>query len=350
MILCVVGMMIASWIASGIVPMLIGYGLEILHPGYFLAASCLICCVVSLCTGSSWVTASTAGIALIGIAGGLGVSLPMAAGAIISGSYFGDKLSPLSETTNLAPAVAGADLFEHIGHLLWTTLPALATALLLYFVLGLAGMGAEGAGGLPAGAGDASAGSPADGVAGLIGALEGSFKNSPFLLAPPALVLLLIGLRMPALPVLLGAALLGALLALLVQGAPVREVIDALMRGHASRTGNDGLDRLLSQGGIDGMMYTVSLILCSLVFGGVMERCGFLRALLEALLRLGRSPGRLVASTVGTCLCTNAAAADQYLSIVLPGRMYRDAYPASGLHPKNLSRHPGGRRNPSPRP
>lgn len=323
LILCVIGVMIGTWIASGIVPIMIYYGLQILHPSIFLVAACLICCVVSVATGSSWTTVSTVGIALIGIAEGLGVPLAMAAGAIISGSYFGDKMSPLSDSTNLAPAVAGAELFEHIRHMLFTTVPALAIALLLYGVLGWRGFAGE---------------TSVESIDAILSALNAAFDLNPLLLLPPLLIGIVVVWRLPALPSLLGAALLGAALAVGFQNVSLREIFDIAQSGYTSATGNATVDELLKRGGLDSMMYTVSLILCALTFGGVMERCGFLRAIAGAILRLARSTGSLVAATVGTCLGMNVAAADQYLSIIVPGRMYREDYERKGLHAKNLSR------------
>ena len=324
LILCVIGVMIGTWIASGIVPIMIYYGLQILHPSIFLVAACLICCVVSVATGSSWTTVGTVGIALIGVAEGLGVPLPMAAGAIISGSYFGDKMSPLSDSTNLAPAVAGAELFEHIRHMLFTTVPALAIALLLYGILGWRGF-----------AGEASA----ESVDAILSALNAAFDLNPLLLLPPLWIGIVVVWRLPALPSLLGAALLGAVLAVGFQNASLREIFDVAQSGYTSATGNAAVDELLSdRGGLNSMMYTVSLILCALTFGGVMERCGFLEAIAGAILRLARSTGSLVAATIGTCVGINIAAADQYLSIIVPGRMYREDYERKGLHAKNLSR------------
>lgn len=323
LILCVIGVMIGTWIASGIVPIMIYYGLQILHPSIFLVAGCLICCVVSVATGSSWTTVSTVGIALIGIAEGLGVPLPMAAGAIISGSYFGDKMSPLSDSTNLAPAVAGAELFEHIRHMLFTTVPALAIALLLYGILGWRGFAGE---------------TSAESMDAILSALSVAFDLNPLLLLPPLLIGIVVVWRLPALPSLLGAALLGAVLAVGFQGVSLKEIFDVAQFGYAKTTGDIAVDELLHRGGLDSMMYTVSLILCALTFGGVMERCGFLRAIAGAILRLARSTGSLVAATVGTCVGMNIAAADQYLSIIVPGRMYREDYERKGLHAKNLSR------------
>jgi len=324
LILMVVGMLIGSWIASGIVPILIYHGLKILHPSFFLVAACVICCIVSISTGSSWTTAGTVGIALIGVGQGLGVPLPMVAGAIVSGAYFGDKLSPLSDTTNLAPAVAGSELFEHVRYMMYTTIPSLAIALAIYAVLGWFSAGREGV--------------SQENVTIIRETLSGSFKMNPILLLPPLLVILMVALRLPALPSLLGGVLLGAILAVAVQDAGLKDVLAATQKGFEAKTGVKAVDELLTRGGMNSMMPTVSLILCALTFGGVMERTGMLSALANGILRLARGVGGLVSATVVTCLGMNVLAPDQYLSIIVPGRMYREAYQKQGLHPKLLSR------------
>jgi NhaC family Na+:H+ antiporter len=323
LILMVVGILIGTWIASGVVPLLIDYGLRLLSPSYFLLATCLICSVVSVATGSSWTTAGTVGVALIGVGEGLGVSLPMTAGAIISGAYFGDKMSPLSDSTNLAPAVAGSELFEHIRYMMYTTLPAFGVALVLYGVLGFS---------TQSGSLDGSQ------VAEIRSALAANFNLSPVLLLAPLFVIAAVALRVPALPALLGGALLGALMALWIQGSSLQAVTAAAYSGFKPDSGFLLVDQLLERGGLNGMMETVGLVLCALTFGGIMECTGQLRALAEAILKFARSTGSLILVTVGSCIGTNVIAPDQYLSIVVPGRMYREAFQARGLHPKNLSR------------
>lgn len=322
LILLVIGLLIATWIQGGVVPVMIDYGLSLLSPGLFPAATCLICCVVSISTGSSWTTAGTVGVALIGVGQGLGVPLPLVAGAIISGAYFGDKLSPLSDTTNLAPAVAGAELFEHVRYLLHTTIPALVIALGLYLLLG------RGAGG------DTST----DAVQAIRSTLAANFNLSPLLLLPPVVVILMVVLKFPALPALLGGALLGAGFAGGLQGASLNDIVTAAFEGFTSTTGHAEVDELLARGGLTSMLNTVALILCALGFGGVMERTGQLAALAGAVLRFARNTGSLVAATVATCFGMNLLAPDQYLSIVVPGRMYREAYEQAGLEPRLLSR------------
>jgi Na+:H+ antiporter, NhaC family len=322
LILLVIGVLIATWIQGGVVPVMIYYGLGLLSPGLFPAATCLICCVVSISTGSSWTTAGTVGVALIGVGQGLGVPLPLVAGAIISGAYFGDKLSPLSDTTNLAPAVAGAELFEHVRYLLHTTIPALVIALGLYLLLG------RGAGG------DAST----DAVQAIRTTLADHFNLSPLLLLPPVLVIVMVVLKLPALPALLGGAVLGAGFAGGWQGAGLKDIMTAAFEGFAATTGHAEVDELLARGGLTSMLNTVALVICALGFGGVMERTGQLAALADAVLRFARNTGSLVAATVATCFGMNLVAPDQYLSIVVPGRMYREAYEQAGLEPRLLSR------------
>jgi NhaC family Na+:H+ antiporter len=319
----VVGMLIGTWILSGIVPILIDLGLRLLGPGYFLLAACLVCSIVSTATGSSWTTAGTVGVALIGVGEGLGISPAMTAGAIVSGAYFGDKMSPLSDTTNLAPAVAGSELFEHIRYMLYTTLPALLIALALYAMLGWSAQGAS-----------------IDGskVTAIREVLAGSFRLSPLLLLAPALVIAVVALRVPALPALVGGALLGGVLAVGFQGASLKQVLEVAYAGFQADTGSPMVDELLTRGGLESMMSTVALVLCALTFGGIMERTGSLRTLANAILGLAHSTGSLVLATVASCIGTNVIAPDQYLSIIVPGRMYREAFEQRGLHPKLLSR------------
>ncbi|TFG97846.1 MAG: Na+/H+ antiporter NhaC, partial [Myxococcales bacterium] len=323
LILMVVGMLIGTWILSGIVPLLIDTGLRLLSPGFFLLAACLVCAIVSTATGSSWTTAGTVGVALIGVGEGLGISPAMSAGAIVSGAYFGDKMSPLSDTTNLAPAVAGSELFEHIRYMVYTTVPALIIALALYAMLGWSAQG---------GSIDGSK------VAAIRGVLAESFQLSPILLVAPALVIAVVALRVPALPALVGGALLGGVLALGFQGASLGQVLAVAYSGFEAHTGSAQVDELLTRGGLDSMMSTVALVLCALTFGGIMERTGSLRTLADAILKLAHSTGSLVLATVVSCIGTNIVAPDQYLSIIVPGRMYRETYEQRGLHPKLLSR------------
>ena len=323
LILLVIGMLIGTWILSGIVPTMIYYGLQILSPSIFLVASCLICSMVSLATGSSWSTAGTVGIALVGVGQGLGIPLQMVAGAIISGSYFGDKMSPLSDTTNLAPAVAGSDMFSHIRHMIYTTGPSFIIALILYALLGLR-YGNEP---LQNGALDQ-----------ILFAINSHFHITSALIIPPFLVIAMVIFRIPALPALLGGAILGGIFAILFQNASLGQVLGVAQNGFVSQSGIEAVDNLLSRGGMESMLSTVALIICALSFGGAMEQTGMLGIIASAILRLAKNTGTLVMSTVLTCISMNIIAPDQYLSIIVPGRMYREAFKRSGLASKNLSR------------
>ena len=323
MIMLVIGMIVGVWITAGIVPAMIFYGLKILSPGIFLVATCIICSIVSLATGSSWTTAATVGIALIGVGSGLGIPLPMVAGAIISGSYFGDKMSPLSDTTNLAPAMAGAKLFDHIRHMLFTTGPSMLISLVLFGILGLKFAGRE---------------MDYASINQLLDTLSGSFNVSPMLLICPVLVILIVVKKVPALPGLFSGVVLGAIFAMIFQGSSVGDIFYSSYEGFISATGVEFVDNLLTRGGISGMYYTIGLILCAMIFGGIMDKSGMLRELTMHIMKYANSTGSLVLATILTAVATNLVAGDQYLAIVLPGRMYKEMYDERGLHPKNLSR------------
>jgi Na+:H+ antiporter, NhaC family len=322
-ILIIIGTVIGSWILSGTVPAMIYYGLKVLSPSIFLVATCIICAIVSLATGSSWTTAGTVGVALLGVGQGLGIDLPLVAGAIISGAYFGDKMSPLSDTTNLAPAMAGASLFDHVKHMIFTTGPSMIIALVAYGVLGLR-----------------YANKQLDYVQinQILDALRDQFNINLFLLIPPIIVIILVIKKIPAIPGLFIGSLLGGIFAAIFQGKGFGDIINALNNGYVSETGFAVVDDLLTRGGAQGMMSTVSLILCAMIFGGIMEKAGFLQVLAEKLLSWAHSTGSLVLTTIVSCIFVNLVAGDQYLSLVIPGRMYKDEFAKRGLHPKNLSR------------
>jgi NhaC family Na+:H+ antiporter len=323
LILMIVGMMIGTWIQGGIVPTMIFYGLKVLSPGLFLVATLIICSIVSLGTGSSWSTAGTVGVALIGVGRGLGIPVAMVAGAIVSGAYFGDKMSPLSDTTNLAPAVAGTDLFSHIRHMVYTTVPGYVLSLILYGVIG-----AQFAGGII----------DSQNIQTILTTLKSNFFIHPILLLPPVLVIIMVIKKVPPLPALLGGTILGGIFAMAAQSQSLAGVIQAAKSGFVSETGVAMVDDLLTRGGLDYMMNTVALIICALSFGGIMEKTGMLDSLARALLKRVRTTGSLVATTVLSCLGMNIIASDQYMAIVIPGRMYKRAFDERGLHPKNLSR------------
>lgn len=322
-ILAIIGMIIGTWILGGIVPTLIFYGLQILSPAFFLIASMILCSIVSLATGSSWTTAGTVGIALMGVAAGLGVPGPMAAGAIISGAYFGDKMSPLSDTTNLAPAIAGSTLFDHIKHMFYTTGTSYAIALVAFGIMGARFAGKE---------------LDVPAIKEILDTMADNFVINPLLLIVPVIVIVAVAMKMPAIPGLMMGTILGGIAAMLFQGAAFGDVIDSMHYGIVSETGNEMLDELLTRGGLDSMMWTISLILCALTFGGILEKAGLLDALAKKILGFAKSTGSLVTVTIITAIFTNALAGDQYLAIVLPGRMYKDEFHKRGLAPRNLSR------------
>lgn len=323
LILMVIGTVIGSWILSGTVPTMIYYGLQVLSPGIFLVATTIICSIVSLATGSSWTTAGTVGIALMGVGQGLGIPAPIVAGAIVSGAYFGDKMSPLSDTTNLAPAMAGTTLFEHIKHMFYTTVPSLIISLILYGIIGAK-----------------YAGSTLDttNIDIVLNGLSANFNITPLLLLPPVIVIILVVLKIPALPGLIAGTALGGIFAAIFQGSSLGDIIDAAHYGFSIESGVEMVDELLNGGGLDSMMWTVSLILLAMVFGGIMERTGMLGAIGNTILKYANNTGSLITATILTSIAVNILAADQYLSIVIPGRMYKDVYADRGLHPKVLSR------------
>ncbi len=342
LILLLIGALSGTWLIAGIIPAFIHYGLQILEPGIFLFAACIICAVLSLATGSSWGTVGTVGIALMGIGQALGLHDGWVAGAIISGAYFGDKMSPLSDTTNIAPAVAGSDLFTHIRYMLYTTVPSIALALAVFLVAGLGG-GAQ------------AVGSEVDLGAGFGVAVEQAFNIHPGLFIAPVSVIVLIARKVAAAPALFIGVLLGAATAVVFQpdlvwsigeaggattrwGAAYRTVFQAMSVDVAVVTGDALADELLSSGGMAGMLNTVWLILCAMVFGATMEATGMLRRITESLLHGVTSTFGLISRTAGTCLAFNVLASDQYLAIVVPGNMYKAAYEEQGLAPENLSR------------
>lgn len=337
-ILLAVGALIGTWILSGTVPTLIVYGIKLMHPSFFYPAACLICAIVALAIGSSWTVAGTLGVALIGVAQGLDMSPAITAGAVVSGAYFGDKMSPLSDTTNIAPAAAGSELFDHIRHMVWTSGPSILLALLLFTAVGL-GVGRSDAG---------------NAFGDLPVLLDAQFDLGPHLLVPLVAVFVLAFLRFPAYPAILVGALLGAVFAVVFQPDVVvalaaREDLSrplallagawtALFDGYKAATGNAAVDDLLTRGGMTSMLNTIWLIICAMGFGAVMEVTGLLERMVRSVLRAARSTGSLILATLGTAIGTNVVAADQYMSIVLTGRLYRPEFERRGLAAVNLSR------------
>lgn len=337
LVLLAVGSLIGTWLLSGTVPTMIYYGLTILDPAWFYVAACIMCAVVSMSIGSSWTTAATIGVALIGIAQGLSLSPAVTAGAVISGAYFGDKISPLSETTNLAPAIAGSELFAHIRYMFWTTMPSIATALMIFLMLGFT----------------ETTGNKDQSIALLSKQLSEQFNLSLFNLVPLFVLLALAIKKVPAFPAVAIGALTGGLWAVLFQQelilrlantdadvltANITVVWTAFFDGVVIETGNKDLNELLSGGGMSSMLNTVWLIICALSFGAVLEYLGMLKKFVDVILKSAKSTGSLIASTVATCIGTNVLAADQYIAIVMPGRMYKEEYERRGLDPLVLSR------------
>ncbi|MGM0471415.1 MAG: Na+/H+ antiporter NhaC [Bacillota bacterium] len=322
-ILLIIGIVIGSWILSGTVPTMIYYGMQLLSPSIFLVATVLICSIVSVASGSSWTTAGTIGIALVGVGQGLGIPLPMVAGAIISGAYFGDKMSPLSDTTNLAPAMAGSNLFEHIKHMTYTTVPAYVISLVIYGFLG-SGFGGENL--------DTAK------INLMLNTLNETFTINLWMLLPAVAVFMMAAKKLPAIPTLIAGSILGGIFAMLFQGADFSEVINVMHYGYQSETGVEIIDQLLTRGGLDGMMWTISLILCALAFGGILDQISVLEVIVNRILTLANTTGKLIASNILSCIGANALLGDQFLSIIVPGKMYKAAYDKQGLASKNLSR------------
>jgi NhaC family Na+:H+ antiporter len=337
LILLAVGALIGTWMLSGTVPTLIYYGLSLLNPSWFYAAAALICAIVAMSIGSSWTTAATIGVALIGVAGGMELSLAITAGAVVSGAYFGDKLSPLSETTNLAPAIAGTNLFEHIKYMMWTTVPSFGIALILFALLGL----------------QEDTESTSSRIAEMQVLLQQEFHIGWYNLVPLVVLLTLAIRKMPAFPAVSIGAAVGAIWALIFQPSLVSGMMEtdfsdtitslmviwtAMFDGVSFSTPDENLNSLLSRGGMSSMLNTIWLIICAMSFGAVLERVGLLAAIVSIALKGATSAGDMVLRTILTSLGTNIVTADQYMSIVMPGRMYKEEFEKRHLHQLNLSR------------
>lgn len=335
-ILLFVGSLAGTWLISGIIPSMIYYGLELLKPQVFLPACVVICAIISVATGSSWTTSATVGIALVGIGNALDINSGMTAGAVISGAYFGDKMSPMSDTTNLAPAMAGGELFSHIRYMSLTTGPTIVVTLIIFTLISL----------------NLDVSGSTD-TAGMLASIEQSFTISPWLFLVPVAVIIMIVKKAPPLVALLIGTLLGGLFALIFQPGIVAKlggaetldamsaykgIMNAMTVDTAIETTNPVLNDLFSSGGMSGMLNTIWLIICAMVFGGVMDAIGALSKISEAILQLFHSIFGLFLSTVISCVGLNAIASDQYLAIVIPGRMYAKAFRDKGLAPENLSR------------
>ena len=337
-ILLMVGALAGTWLISGIIPTMIYYGLKILNPTFFLAAALIISSIISLATGSSWTTTATIGIALMGIGKALGLPMGMIAGAVLSGAYFGDKMSPLSDTTNLAPAMAGTDVFTHVKYMTYTTVPSITITLIIFLFLGFNHTGTE--------LQDTSA---------LLESIQNTFNITPILFIVPVLVIVMIIKKAKPLTALFIGTVLAGVLAVIFQpeiimqitgsdtldfNSAYRGVINAMVDSVYIPSGNEILDenKLFSAGGMSGMLSTIWLILCAMFFGGIMQEIGALQKISDTLLSVANSTFGLFASTTATCIFFNGTASDQYLAIVVPGKMYQKAFQDKGLAPENLSR------------
>jgi len=329
MILFLVGALAGTWLISGVIPAMVYYGLQVLNPSIFLPACVIIAALISIATGSSWTTSATVGIALIGIGEALGINLGMVAGAVISGAYFGDKMSPLSDTTNLAPAMAGTDLFTHIRYMALTTIPTIFVTLIIFSIISI---NIE-----PTGSAD---------VSGLLSTIDSTFNINPWLFAVPLVVVALILLKTKPLIALGTGVLLAAVFAFIFQPeileslspSSFKSVTNSILTDTQIVTDNEKLNELFSSGGMNGMLWTIYLIICAMVFGGIMDAIGGLARITRALLKMAHTVFGLFASTVFSCLGLNVIASDQYLAIVIPGKMFEKAFRDRGLAPENLSR------------
>ncbi len=323
LIMLTVGVLIGSWMASGTIPMVIYYGLKLISPQFFLVTACFVCSITALATGTSWGTIGTVGVAFIGIALGLGVPLGPAAGAIVCGAYFGDKMSPFSDIPNLAAVTVGANLFDHIKHMMWSAAPGWLLSLTVFFFVGLRSAGK-------------TIDSPAMTL--ILETLKKSFRFNVILLLPMLIVFYLAFTKRPTIPGMLLSAVLAAALALIFQHESVVRIAAAVNTGYPARTGVEIVDKLLARGGLMSMMETQLVAFTAFAFGGIMQKTGMLAVILDRVMALARRTGSLVAVTIGSCLATAMVTGSSYLSVILPGELLAPVYRNKGLAAKNLSR------------
>ncbi|PTI80267.1 Na+/H+ antiporter NhaC [Staphylococcus succinus] len=322
-IIILVGLIIGSWIGSGVVATMIYYGLQLIDPNYFLMVVVLLCGLVALAIGSSWSTMATVGVASMGIGISMGISPGMVAGAVICGSYFGDKMSPLSDTTNLASGLSGVDLFEHIKHMFYTTVPALVITLVFFFFIGQR-FGASHF--------------DTKNIDTILQTMQDNFVITPWLMLIPLVVIALVVVKIPAVPAICVGIILGFFAQIFIQGGSLTEAMTALQTGYSIDSGNKLVDELFNRGGLESMFYTISLTLVAMTFGGVLEYSGMLSALITVILKFAKSTGSLIASVIVSCIGTNFTCSEQYISIIVPSRMYASTFKEKKLHAKNLSR------------
>ncbi|MBS4208153.1 Na+/H+ antiporter NhaC [Bacillus sp. FJAT-50079] len=323
-ILLIIGIIVGTWIASGVIPTIIYYGLSIMKPSLFVPLVALVTGIVSITLGSSFISIATIGLAFMVIGEGLGFSPGLVAGAVISGAYFGDKLSPVSDTTNIAPVMADTDLFSHIKHMLWDTIPAFAIAILMYWVAGLFGA--------------TNSTVSTENIDIITHALQGAFTIHPLLLLMPLLTIYLMIKRAPAIPALIGVSLLGGLLAVIFQGISVTEIVKVMTNGFSVTTEIEAVDSLLNQGGLMSMLGTVALLIIATAFGGILEETGAFNVLTGKIMEKVRSTGMLISSTILSTFVVAFASGAQFLAIILPARTFTKKYKDMGIDTKNLSR------------
>lgn len=322
LIVIAVGILIASWIVSGTLPMLIAFGLKIIAPQYFLLTACLVCAAISLLTGTSWGTAGTIGVVFMGVASGMGIPLGQAAGAVIAGAYFGDKISPISDTTLLAPIAAGSNLFDHVRHMLWTTVPAFTIGLVIYYFLGK---------------GFVSGAEPPQ-IKAITEAMAAHYKFHLFLLIPPVIILYFVLAKKPTVPGMLLSSIVALLTAIFYQKVPLNVALTSTVMGFQSKTGVATVDSLLSKGGMLPMMDVTLITFCAFGFAGVIRAAGMLDVLLQNLLKIAHTTGRLIMTACLSCACVALVTGSSYLSILIPGELYAPVFKKMGLAAKNLSR------------
>lgn len=321
-IIMIVGCLIGVWMAGGVVPGMIYYGLKFFTPSMFLFLLPMICAVISISTGSAWSTAGTMGTAAMGIGAGLGIPPAITAGAVVTGASFGDKLSPLSDSTNLAAAVTGTDVFDHVKHMLYTTVPSFIISVALFGIMGLRYKGT---------AVDTTQ------INNILNTLEANFNITPLIFIAPLSVILMIAFKVPAVPGMIGGTIIGVIFSL-AQGANASQVLSNLFYGFEITTGNAMVDKLLNRGGLLEMMETISLVICAMSFGGLIKKIGCLDSILEVILKHCHTRGSIILANVVACISMNFMAADQYMAIVIPGQMFGSIYKKLNLHSKNLSR------------
>jgi NhaC family Na+:H+ antiporter len=323
LIMLCVGILIGAWIASGTIPMIIYYGLKLISPKYFLVTACFVCSITSITTGTSWGTIGTLGVAFIGIALGLGIPLGPAAGAIVAGAYFGDKMSPFSDVTNLAPVAAGSNLFDHIKHMLWSATPAWLIGLLIYFVVGLK-YGADRV--------------EDETMIQITQTLKANFNFNILLLLPMVIVFYFAATKKPTIPGMLLSSFVAGILAVIFQKASITEIATALNTGYQANTGVEQVDRLISRGGMMSMMETQLVAFTAFSFGGIMQRTGLLSVILEKVMKFANKVWSIVITTITASIVTALVTGSSYLSMIIPGELLAPVYKKKNLAAKNLSR------------